>query len=178
MDYMEKKNESLMHELELQHETERMLMELKELDAESDESDIVMLDYMDVMDIILRIDRDKVFDTKTEIRAEIIKKWFEDDNMSLDDEEIEVGAESLYGLAYRELKKWHKSQCDGIISWVAAEIGEQIARLLCFANEIDQEKSLMEMLLGRINDSDLLLNVLNRYPNETYLNLCARRYGL
>ena len=178
VDYMEKKNESLMHELELQHETERMLMELKELDAESDESDIVMLDYMDVMDIILRIDRDKVFDTKTEIRAEIIKKWFEDDNMSLDDEEIEVGAESLYGLAYKELKKWHKSQCDGIISWVAAEIGEQIARLLCFANEIDQEKSLMEMLLGRINDSDLLLNVLNRYPNETYLNLCARRYGL
>ena len=173
-DYLETNHQQLDWELEIQNETEKMLMELKEL---ADRDEFGYIELMTPYEICTRLDRDRMINTSTDIRKEIMQRWLNYEQTSLEHKCKTTYDDNRYKIAEEWLRQWHTWNC-AAFSKEGEDLSMQLMRLFCFAAQIDQEGSLMEMLFGRINSSDLFLSVLSRYPNETYLNLCARRFQM
>lgn len=177
--YLEKKNEEVMDAFIMEPEIENILMELKELDEDSDENDCLWYNSINANDTIELLKRDRRFSSDNSLRKKVIDCWQCSDDVLFDLEEIEVGGKNLYEIAGIFLKKWYQqNKCENKYSEELGVISNQISRLFLFTKQIDQEKSLMEMLFKKINESDFLLNVLNCQPSEIYFNYCMERYAL
>ena len=186
MDCLEESQKRLLPEVQIWKETEKMLLELKLLQEEQermeDEEDlgIDLSEHMPMLasTAVLRLKKDQSFQWNTELRQKIMRDWYDftrDQNLR-GNELLEDGG--LYEKCIQSLKEWQKANIRSLSKEKLKLVAEKLERVLAFAAQLDQEKSLLEMLFRKINASELLLIVIQAQPNDIYLDMCAKRYAI
>ena len=139
-----------------------------------------MSDYipMSLPNAILSLKEDRQFSCDSDLRKEIMNEWLAYAKMQSrkGNELLEEG--SKYEKCIQALTEWKKVKAHQISKSRLSVVSEKLKQILWFAVQIDQEKSLLEMLFRKINASELLLIIMSVQPNEHYLDLCAKRYAL
>ena len=183
-EYLTETHKEILPEMKIWKETERMLAELQvlqnKLDQEEEEDGINMSDYipMSLSNAILSLKEDRQFSCDSDLRKEIMNEWLAYAKMQSrkGNELLEEG--SKYEKCIQALTEWKKVKAHQISKSRLSVVSEKLKQILWFAVQIDQEKSLLEMLFRKINASELLLIIMSVQPNEHYLDLCAKRYAL
>ena len=183
-DYLTENHKASFAELEIWRETERMMAELhilqNALDQEEADEGINLADYiaMPASTVILKLKNDSRFSWETDLRKKIMNEWY-DYALEQDKKGTKLLKEgSIFEKCIRALKEWQREMIKNLSTERLKSVSEKMERILEFTEQIDQEKSLLEMLFRKINASELLLIIMSVQPNELYLEMCAKRYAV
>ena len=72
--------------------------------------------------------------------------------------------------------EWKDAKCKGLQD-EKQELMKSLENMLVFAEKIDTENALMEMLFCAINGEEDMLYLLKENPNKQYLKICKKWYG-
>ena len=75
------------------------------------------------------------------------------------------------------MKRWQDSQQESYEQLMRL-FSDKLENLFTFVKSVDTGGALADMMYNRVNNSELLLTILSKFPGEEYLKNCAKRYDM
>ena len=116
-------------------------------------------------------------DDESEIRQESLKNLKEWMKEVASEEELDIRTDNFYVKAYDFVKRWQDSQQESYEQLMRL-FSDKLENLFTFVKSVDTGGALADMMYNRVNNSELLLTILSKFPGEEYLKNCAKRYDM
>lgn len=112
------------------------------------------------------------WDSLDEIPFNIKKEW---QQWSEKEDKVCKDKEGLEAVAY-VYAEWKDAKCKELQD-EKQKLMKSLENMLVFAEKIDTENALLEMLFCAINKEEDMLHLLKENPNKQYLKICKKWYG-